>query len=82
MDGFFYVVFRFFYKGATETHSTQFFTDKRQATQRFYNIIAQDLADDDITFQYVELKDCFSNDVDGIRPVIYDRRPQPIPPTE
>ena len=82
MDGFFYVVFRFFYKGATETHSTQFYTDKRQATQRFYNIIASDLADNDITFQYCEIRDCFGGKVDNLDPVVYDRRPQPVPPTE
>ena len=74
MNGIFYVVFRFYYKGTEETHSTQFFPDKRQATQRFYNIVAQDLADNDITFQYCEITDCMGNAVDGLRPVVYDHR--------
>lgn len=77
MNEIFYVVFRFYYKGTSETHSTQFFTDRRQATQRFFNIVASDLADNDITFQYCEIKDCFGNDIDGLRPVVYDRRPTP-----
>lgn len=77
MNEVFYVVFRFFYKGNSETHSTQFFTDKRQATQRFFNIVAQDLADNDITFQYVEIRDCFGGKVDNLDHVVYDRRTSP-----
>lgn len=79
MDGFFYIVFRVFFKGNTETHSTQYFTDKRQATQRFYNIVASELADPDVTYQYAEIKDCFGGNVDGLLPVVYDRRTQPEP---
>ena len=70
----FFIVTRLFYKGTTENHSIQTFTDKRQATQRFYNIVAADLADNDITFQYASIVDCYGNMVDGIRPVVYDRR--------
>ena len=74
MDGLFYIVFRVFFKGATETHSTQYYTDKRQATQRFYNVISAELADPDVTYQFAELKDSTGNYVDGIYPVVYDRR--------
>ena len=46
MNESFYIVTRIYFKGENETHSIQIFTDHRQATQRFYNIIAADLADD------------------------------------
>lgn len=77
MDGIFYIVFRIFFKGAEETHSTQYFTDKRQATQRFYNIVASELADPAVTYQYADIRDSNGSYVDGINPVIYDRRPEP-----
>ena len=74
MDGLFYIVFRVFFKGAEETHSTQYFSDKLQATQRFYNIIAAELADPAVTYQYAEIKDSNGFNVDGLTPVVYDRR--------
>lgn len=77
MENYFFIVTRLFYKGTNETHSVQTFTDARQATQRFYNIIAADLADNDITYQYAEIRDCYGNEVNGIKPVVYDRRPIP-----
>ena len=51
MDGIFYSVIRIFYKGATETHSVQQYSDMREAQKRFYNIVGADLADNDITYQ-------------------------------
>lgn len=75
MKDTFYIVIRIFDKGEQKNHSVQEFTDKRTATQRFYNIIAADLADDTVTYQYTEIRDCFGGFVDGLNPVIYDRRP-------
>jgi len=71
----FYIVTRIFYKGANETHSIQIFSDERQATQRFYNIIAADLADNDVTYQFASI--CNSNGAQILAPVIYDRRGEP-----
>lgn len=70
----FYIVTRLFYKGENETHSVQIFTDRKQAVQRYYNIIAADLADDAVTYQFASIVDCFGGSVDGLRPVAYDRR--------
>jgi ferritin-like protein len=78
MENYFYIVTRLFYKGSEETHSVQIITDHRQATQRFYNIIAADLADNDVTYQFASIVDCRGNSVDGLRPVVYDRRPTPV----
>lgn len=75
MNELFYIVIRIADKDEQKTHSVQEFTDKRTATQRFYNIIAADLADDSVTYQYTEIRDCFGGMVDGLNPVIYDRRP-------
>lgn len=74
MKNMFYIIVRVFYRGASENHSVEIKTDRRQATQRFYNIIASDLADSTVTYQYCEIKDSDGNDVDGLRPVVYDRR--------
>lgn len=72
MGEYFYIVTRIFFKGDNETHSVQIFTDSRQATQRFYNIIAADLADNAITYQFASICDnCGSN---LLNPVVYDRR--------
>ena len=70
----FYIVTRINFKGSTESHSVEIKTDKRQATQRFYNIIAADLADDSVTYQFASIVDCHGNYVDNLQPVIYDRR--------
>ena len=75
MNPIFYIVIRIYNKGEQQNHSVQQFTDKRTATQRFYNIIAADLADDAVTYQYTEIRDCYGNPVDGLMPVVYDRRP-------
>ena len=75
MDGMFYIVTRLFYKGDAETHSVQTFKDSRQAKIRFYNIIAADLADGDITYQSATIMDSNCNFI--LPPVVYDRRPLP-----
>ena len=72
----FYIVTRVIYKGEAETHSVQIISDRRQATQRFYNVIAADLADNAVTYQFCSICDCYGNYVENIRPVVYDRRVQ------
>jgi len=72
MENYFFIVTRIFYKGNVETHSVQIFADRRQATQRFYSIIAADLADNDITYQYATITD--SNGSNILSPVVYNRR--------
>lgn len=46
----FYSVVRIFYKGKTETHSVQQFTDIAKAQSRYFNILAADLAAEDVTY--------------------------------
>lgn len=53
----FYNVIRQFYKSGTETHSVQVFTDYDSALQRYFNVIAADLADSDITYNAAYLID-------------------------
>ena len=53
----FYNVIRQFYKSGTETHSVQVFTDYDSALQRYFNVIATDLADADITYNAAYLID-------------------------
>lgn len=72
MESYFFIVTRLYYKGQNETHSVQTFQDRWQATQRFYNIIATDLADNDITYQYASITDSNGNNI--LPPVVYDRR--------
>lgn len=84
MNGFFYIVFRIFYKNGKWNHSIQEIADKRQATTRYYNIVAADLGDNDVLYQYCEIKDCTGRPVDNLPPVVYDRRPpepepEPVP---
>ena len=74
MTGIFYIVTRIFFKGTEKNNSIQYFSNKLEASQRFYNIIAADLANADVTYQYADIRDSQGNYVDGINPVIYDRR--------
>ena len=76
MENNFFIITRIIYKGEAESHSVQIIADRRQATQRFYNVIAADLADNAVTYQFCSLCDCFGNLVDGVKPVVYDRRVQ------
>lgn len=46
----FYTVVRQFFKGDAETHSMEVKTDYNEALQRYFNIIAADLAATDITY--------------------------------
>lgn len=68
-----FLVFRYYIKNGTEGHSIQKFDDKLTATQRFYNIIAADLADTSITYQYTEIRGTDGGMVDGLNPVVYTK---------
>ena len=48
MDNF--AIIRIFYKGDKETHSVEFKDSYFEAQQRYYNIIATDLANPDDTY--------------------------------
>lgn len=79
MDGTFFIITRIFYKGSSETHSVEIKTDRQQAAQRVYNIVAADLADSTITYQFVDVVDCYGSRLyDFPKPIIYDRRPEPV----
>ena len=77
MGNMFYIVTRVFYKGLTESHSIEIKTDRLQAIQRYYNIIAADLADSNVVYQFCSLTDCYGNYINDLRPVVYDRREAP-----
>ena len=79
MGQLFYLVVRVFLKNGKYNHSIQEIRDVRQAKQRYYNIIAADLADNDVLYQYCSITDCYGNNVDGLLPVVDDRRPAPEP---
>ena len=72
MDGF--AIIRIFYKGEAETHSVEFKGTLLEAQQRFYNIVAADLANNDITYQA-----CYIIDANGlmVEGRTFDRRPEP-----
>ena len=67
----FYTVIRQFFKGENETHSMEVKTDKDAAIQRFFNILAADLADSTITYNA-----CYVIDSNGmvIEGRVFDRR--------
>ena len=66
-----YQIIRIFFKGEVKNNSVEYKTDFIEASQRFYNIIAADLGNSEVTYQATYLKDKFGHDV--IAPVVYDR---------
>lgn len=70
MDKF--TVIRIFFKADAETHSIQFFDSYLAAQQRYYNIIAADLATEDITYQAAYIINSQGLMVDG---KVFDRTP-------
>ena len=74
MDGF--AIVRIYYKGDAETHSVEFRDTLLEAQQRFYNVVAADLANNEITYQA-----CYVINKDGlmVEGRVFDRRPQPEP---
>ena len=77
MDKF--AVIRIYYKGDNETHSVEFKDTYLEAQQRYYNIIASDLANADITYQAAYIINASGLMLDG---KVFDRRPAPEPEEE
>ena len=72
----FYQVIRIFFKGATKSHSVEYFDDYGPALQRYFNIIAADLANNEVTYNAAYIID---NGGTAIRHEVFDRRPEPEP---
>lgn len=77
MDKF--AVIRIYYKGDKETHSVEFKDTYLEAQQRFYNIVASDLANPDVTYQAAYIINASGLMLDG---KVFDRRPAPEPEQE
>lgn len=77
MDKF--AVIRIYYKGEKETHSVEFKDSYFEAQQRFYNIIASDLANPDVTYQAAYIINASGLMMDG---KVFDRTPAPEPEPE
>ena len=75
----FYRVDRLFFKGESETHSMQIFTNLEDARKRYFNIIAQDLNDPDITYQQTDIVDANGMMLECR---VFDRTPKPEPEPE
>ena len=69
MDGF--VVVRLFYKGDAETHSVEIKSTREDALQRYFGIIAADLANEEITYQAAYIIDSNGIMIEGR---VFDRR--------
>ena len=69
----FYTVIRQFFKGENETHSMEIKTDREAAVQRFFNILAADLADNTITYNAAYIIDSNGLMIEGR---VFDRRTQ------
>lgn len=61
----FYSVVRIFYKGANETHSIEQKATLEDAQKRYFNVIATDLANDEITYQSTYIIDSNGLMVEG-----------------
>lgn len=68
----FWTIVRQFFKGSAETHSMEIKSDKDAALQRFFNIIAADLADSAITWNAAYIIDSNGVMIEGR---VFDRRP-------
>jgi len=77
MDNF--AIIRIFYKGDKETHSVEFKDSYFEAQQRYYNIIATDLANPDVTYQAAYIINAAGLMLDG---KVFDRTPEPEPEEE
>lgn len=71
MEGVFYQIIRVFWKGDKETHSVEFKSDKDEALQRYFNIIAADLANAEIAYNAAYIIDSNGLMVEGR---VFDRR--------
>lgn len=68
----FYSVIRIFFKGDVETHSVEHKSTLLDAQKRYFNIIAADLASEDITYQAAYIIDSNGMMVEGR---VFDRAP-------
>ena len=69
MDKF--TVVRIFFKGDAETHSIEFKDTLLEAQQRFFNVVAADLANAEVTYQAAYIIDASGLMVEGR---VFDRR--------
>jgi len=67
----FYTVVRQFFKGETETHSMEVKDSREAAVQRYFNILAADLADETITYNAAYIIDSNGLMIEGR---VFDRR--------
>lgn len=67
----FYQVIRIFFKGATKSNSVEYYDNYESALQRYFNIIAADLANAEVTYNAAYLID---NGGNTIRKEVFDRR--------
>ena len=67
-------VIRIFFKGETKSHSVEYFNDYNSALQRYFNVIAADLANDQVTYNAAYLIDDGGN---LMRKDVFDRREVP-----
>ena len=66
-----YAIVRIFCKGEAETHSVEFKSDLIEAQQRFFNIVAADLGNPEITYQAAYIINAQGMMVEGR---VFDRR--------
>lgn len=67
----FYQVIRVFFKGATKSNSVEYFDSYDAALQRYFNVIAADLANNEVTYNAAYLID---NGGNMMRHEVFDRR--------
>ena len=67
----FFQVIRIFFKGEAKSHSVEYFDDYNAALQRYFNILAADLANNQVTYNSAYLID---NGGNVIRRDVFDRR--------
>ena len=67
----FYQVIRIFFKGEARSNSVEYFDDYSAAQQRYFNIIAADLANNEVTYNAAYLIDNAGN---VLRKDVFDRR--------
>ena len=72
----FYQVVRIFFKGENKSNSVEYFNEYESALQRYFNIIAADLANAEVTYNAAYLID---NGGDTLRKEVFNRRSQPEP---
>lgn len=67
----FYQVIRIFFKGEAHSNSVEYFNSDELALQRYFNIIAADLANNEVTYNAAYLIDNAGN---VLRKDVFDRR--------